>query len=138
MSYRNLKPSDRSFIREQNDRIIQQMNNNAEYLATSQSFEAAKARMNEAYMAMLRENDPVKKEQLLELTQMYIQQAETIYNNWEAAQKEELRNGRRFKFMLWLALLFGVSYFFPLNLIALALFVAWWYRNYIWLRSEYH
>lgn len=61
MPYRKLTSRDRSFIKGQTDRLLNQMNSNAEYLATVQTYEAAKARMNQAYLAMELEDDPEKK-----------------------------------------------------------------------------
>lgn len=60
MPYRKLKSSDRSFIHGQTNRLINEMNRNAEYLGTVQAYEAAKSRMNQAYLAMELEDDPEK------------------------------------------------------------------------------
>lgn len=61
MPYRKLTSRDQSFIKGQTDRLLNQMNSSAEYLATVQTYEAAKARANQAYLAMELENDPEKK-----------------------------------------------------------------------------
>lgn len=42
MPYRKLTSRDRSFIKGQTDRLLNQMNSSAEYLATVQTYEAAK------------------------------------------------------------------------------------------------
>lgn len=46
MPYRKLTSRDRTFIKGQTDRLLNQMNSSAEYLATVQTYEAAKARAN--------------------------------------------------------------------------------------------
>lgn len=57
MPYRKLTSSDRTFIKGQTDRLLNQMNSSAEYLATVQTYEAAKVRANQAYLAMELEDD---------------------------------------------------------------------------------
>lgn len=61
MPYRKLTSRDRTFIKGETNRILHQMNSSAEYLATVQTYEAAKARANQAYLAMELEDDPEKK-----------------------------------------------------------------------------
>lgn len=69
MGYRKLTSGDRTFIKGQADRLLNQMNSNAEYLATIQNYEAAKARANQAYLAMELEEDPEKKLRLAKLVE---------------------------------------------------------------------
>lgn len=130
MSYRNLKPSDRTFIQEENNRLIQQMNANTAYLATVEAFEAAKERMNQAYLAMELEDDPEKKERLARLTEKYAAQAQAILDDWEGQRSQGLKAVRRFKLGVWLVWLFVVSFIFPINIISLGIFLIWLYRNY--------
>ncbi len=59
MPYRKLTSRDRTFIKGQTDRLLNQMNSNAEYLATVQTYEAAKA--SQPYLAMELEDDPEKR-----------------------------------------------------------------------------
>ena len=138
MVWWNLKPSDRDFITRENNRIIEQMNNNAEYMAMNQSLEAAKSRMNDAILAMKIEDNPEKKARLAELANRYADEALAIQENWEAEVKAGLRAGRRIKVFIWLFVIFVFTYAFPVNLIIIALFLIWLYRNYIVLKSVYH
>ncbi|HFU4086554.1 TPA: hypothetical protein ACGO7S_001480 [Streptococcus suis] len=130
MNYRNLKSSDRSFIHGQTNRLINQMNKNAEYLGTVQAYEAAKSRMNEAYLAMELEDDPEKKLRLAKLVEKYTAQAQTILDNWEDENCRAEKVTRNVKFILWLVLLVTVSFLFPVNILIFILFAFWFYRNY--------
>lgn len=131
MSYRQLKSSDRTFMKGQTDRILQQMNSNAEYLGTVQAYEAAKARMNQAYLAMQLEDDPEKKLRLAKLVEEYTAQAQAILDNWEEQNGRAERKIRTVKLLLWLVLLFTFSLVFPVNIILAVLFAVWFYRNYL-------
>ncbi|HEM5082897.1 TPA: hypothetical protein U1218_000923 [Streptococcus suis] len=129
MAYRRLKPSDRTFIKGQTDRLLNQMNSSAEYLATVQTYEAAKARMNQAYLAMELEDDPEKKVRLAKLVETYTAQAQSILDDWEEKRAE--KNARNVKLILWLTVLFALSFVFPVNIILAILFAVWFYRNYL-------
>ncbi|HFI0499898.1 TPA: hypothetical protein ACGO0M_000322 [Streptococcus suis] len=131
MNYRNLKSSDRSFIYGQTNRLINQMNKNAEYLGTVQAYEAAKSRMNEAYLAMELEDDPKKKLRLAKLVEKYTAQAQTILDNWEYENRRAEKVTRNVKLILWLVSLVTVSFLFPVNILIFILFAFWLYRNYI-------
>ncbi|AWX95809.1 hypothetical protein BKM67_07055 [Streptococcus suis] len=122
MPYRKLTSRDRTFIKGQTDRLLNQMNGNAEYLATVQTYEAAKARANQAYLAMELEDDPEKKLRLAKLVETYTAQAQSILDDWEA---------RNIKLILWLTVLFALSFIFPVNIILALLFAIWFYRNYL-------
>ncbi|MDW8705488.1 hypothetical protein Q7W18_03760 [Streptococcus suis] len=131
MPYRKLTSRDRSFIKGQTDRLLNQMNSNAEYLATVQTYEAAKARMNQAYLAMELEDDPEKKVRLAKLVETYAAQAQAILDEWEEENKQAEKAARDFKFILWLTVLFTLSFVFPVNIILVILFAVWFYRNYL-------
>ncbi|MFM0803483.1 hypothetical protein [Streptococcus suis] len=122
MLYHKLTSRDRTFIKGQTDRLLNQMNSNAEYLATVQTYEAAKARANQVYLAMELENDPEKKLRLAKLVETYTAQAQSILDDWEA---------RNIKLILWLTVLFALSFIFPVNIILALLFAIWFYRNYL-------
>ncbi|NQI72156.1 hypothetical protein HO590_02830 [Streptococcus suis] len=131
MPYRKLKSSDRSFIHGQTDRLLNQMNSNAEYLATVQTYEAAKARMNQAYLAMELEDDPEKKVRLVKLVETYTAQAQAILDEWEEKNRHAEKTTRNVKLILWLTVLFTLSFVFPVNIILAILFAFWFYRNYL-------
>lgn len=131
MPYRKLKSSDRSFIHGQTDRLLNQMNSSAEYLATVQTYEAAKARANHAYLAMELENDPEKKLRLAKLVENYTAQAQSILDEWEEKNKRAEKATRNVKLILWLTVLFTLSFVFPVNIILAILFAVWFYRNYL-------
>ncbi len=131
MAYRQLKSSDRTFMKGQTDRILHQMKSNAEYLGTVQAYEAAKARMNQAYLAMELEDDPEKKLRLAKLVETYTSQAQTILDDWEEKNRRYENKARNVKLLLWLTLLFVLSFIFPLNIIVALLFLVWFYRNYL-------
>ncbi|MFI3100957.1 hypothetical protein [Streptococcus suis] len=128
MPYRKLTSSDRTFIKGQTDRLLNQMNSNAEYVATVQTYEAAKARMNQAYLAMELEDDLDKKVRLAKLVETYAAQAQAILDEWEEENKQAEKAARDFKLILWLTVLFTLSFVFPVNII---LFTVWFYRNYL-------
>lgn len=131
MPYRKLTSSDRTFIKGQTDRLMNQMNSNAEYLATVQTYEAAKARMNQAYLAMELEDDPEKKVRLAKLVETYTAQAQTILDEWEEKNRHAEKTTRNVKLILWLTVLFTLSFVFPVNIILAILFAVWFYRNYL-------
>ncbi|HFI0351332.1 TPA: hypothetical protein ACGOZT_000707 [Streptococcus suis] len=131
MPYRKLTSRDRSFIKGQTDRLLNQMNSNAEYLATVQTYEAAKARMNQAYLAMELEDDPEKKVRLAKLVENYTAQAQTILDEWEEKNRRAEKAARNVKLILWLTVLFTLSFVFPINIILVILFAVWFYRNYL-------
>ncbi|MFM0713723.1 hypothetical protein P7J19_05960 [Streptococcus suis] len=131
MPYRKLTSRDRTFIKGQTDRLLNQMNSNAEYLATVQTYEAAKARANQAYMAMELENDPEKKLRLAKLVETYTAQAQSILDDWEARNSRAEKEARNIKLILWLTVLFALSFIFPVNIILALLFAVWFYRNYL-------
>ncbi|HEM4290420.1 TPA: hypothetical protein U1X35_000039 [Streptococcus suis] len=131
MPYRKLTSSDRTFIKGQTDRLMNQMNSNAEYLATVQTYEAAKARMNQAYLAMELEDDPEKKVRLAKLVETYAAQAQAILDEWEEENKQAEKATRNVKLILWLTVLFTLSFVFPVNIILVILFAVWFYRNYL-------
>ncbi|HEL2591857.1 TPA: hypothetical protein TZ820_000901 [Streptococcus suis] len=131
MPYRKLTSRDRSFIKGQTDRLLNQMNSNAAYLATVQTYEAVKARMNQAYLAMELEDDPEKKVRLAKLVETYTAQAQAILDEWEEENKQAEKAARDFKFILWLTVLFTLSFVFPVNIILVILFAVWFYRNYL-------
>ncbi|MBY5013865.1 DUF3169 family protein [Streptococcus suis] len=131
MPYRKLTSRDRSFIKGQTDRLLNQMNSNAEYLATVQTYEAAKARMNQAYLAMELEDDPEKKVRLAKLVETYAAQAQAILDEWEEENKQAEKATRNVKLILWLTVLFTLSFVFPVNIILVILFAVWFYRNYL-------
>ncbi|HFI0796157.1 TPA: hypothetical protein ACGO6M_001795 [Streptococcus suis] len=131
MPYRKLTSSDRTFIKGETDRLLNQMNSNAEYLATVQTYEAAKARMNQAYLAMELEDDLDKKVRLAKLVETYAAQAQAILDEWEEKNKQAEKAARDFKLILWLTVLFTLSFVFPVNIILVILFAVWFYRNYL-------
>ncbi|MDE1691374.1 hypothetical protein PWF76_01475 [Streptococcus suis] len=131
MPYRKLTSRDRTFIKGQTDRLLNQMNSNAEYLATVQTYEAAKARANQAYLAMELENDPEKKLRLAKLVETYTAQAQSILDDWEARNSRAEKEARNLKLILWLTVLFALSFIFPVNIILALLFAIWFYRNYL-------
>ncbi|HEL1760864.1 TPA: hypothetical protein TXT63_000505 [Streptococcus suis] len=131
MPYRKLTSRDRSFIKGQTDRLLNQMNSNAEYVATVQTYEAAKARANQAYLAMELEDDPEKKLRLAKLVETYTAQAQTILDDWEARNSRAKKEARNIKLILWLTVLFTLSFVFPVNIILVILFAVWFYRNYL-------
>ncbi|HFI0456924.1 TPA: hypothetical protein ACGOY3_000524 [Streptococcus suis] len=131
MPYRKLTSRDRTFIKGQTDRLLNQMNSNAEYVATVQTYEAAKARANQAYLAMELEDDPEKKLRLAKLVEKYTAQAQTILDDWEARNSRAEKEARNIKLILWLTVLFALSFVFPVNIILVILFAVWFYRNYL-------
>ncbi|RRN51089.1 hypothetical protein [Streptococcus suis] len=131
MPYRKLTSRDRSFIKGQTDRLLNQMNSSTEYLGTVQTYEAAKARMNQAYLAMELEDDPEKKVRLAKLVETYAAQAQAILDEWEEENKQAEKAARDFKLILWLTVLFILSFVFPVNIILVILFAVWFYRNYL-------
>ncbi|HEM2815415.1 TPA: hypothetical protein U0620_001163 [Streptococcus suis] len=131
MPYRKLTSSDRTFIKGQTDRLLNQMNSNAEYLATVQTYEADKARANQAYLAMELEDEPEKKVRLAKLVETYTAQAQAILDEWEEKNKRAEKATRNVKLILWLTVLFTLSFVFPVNIILVILFAVWFYRNYL-------
>lgn len=131
MPYRKLTSSDRTFIKGQTDRLMNQMNSNAAYLGTVQTYEAAKARANQAYLAMELEDDPEKKVRLAKLVENYTAQAQTILDEWEEKNRRAEKAARNVKLILWLTVLFTLSFVFPINIILVILFAVWFYRNYL-------
>lgn len=131
MPYRKLTSSDRTFIKGETDRILHQMNSNAEYLGTVQAYEAARARMNQAYLAMELEDDPEKKLRLAKLVEEYTAQAQSILDDWEVRNSRAKKEVRNVKLILWLTLLFTLSFVFPVNILIAVLFIMWFYRNYL-------
>ncbi len=130
MPYRKLTSRDRTFIKGQTDRLLNQMNSNAEYVATVQTYEA-KARANQAYLAMELENDPEKKLRLAKVVETYTAQAQSILDDWDARNSKAEKEARNLKLILWLTVLFALSFFFPVNIILALLFAIWFYRNYL-------
>ncbi|NQJ73513.1 hypothetical protein HO539_09505 [Streptococcus suis] len=131
MPYRKLTSSDRTFIKGQTDRLLNQMNSNAAYLGTVQTYEAAKARANQAYLAMELEDDPEKKVRLAKLVESYTAQAQAILDEWEEKNRHAEKAARNIKLILWLTVLFTFSFVFPVNIILVILFAVWFYRNYL-------
>lgn len=131
MPYRKLTTRDRTFIKGQTDRLLNQMNSNAAYLGTVQTYEAAKARANQAYLAMELEDDPEKKVRLAKLVETYTAQAQAILDEWEEKNRHAEKVARNFKLILWLTVLFTLSFVFPVNIILAILFAFWFYRNYL-------
>ncbi|RRN51098.1 hypothetical protein EI220_05410 [Streptococcus suis] len=131
MPYRKLTSRDRSFIKGQTDRLLNQMNSNAAYFGTVQTYEAAKARANQAYLAMELEDDPEKKMRLAKLVETYTAQAQAILDEWEEKNKRAVKTTRNVKLILWLTVLFTLSFVFPVNIILVILFAVWFYRNYL-------
>ncbi|HEM5420767.1 hypothetical protein HO984_00900 [Streptococcus suis] len=131
MPYRKLTSRDRSFIKGQTDRLLNQMNSNAAYLGTVQTYEAAKARANQAYLAMELEDAPEKKVRLAKLVENYTAQAQAILDEWEEKNSRTEKTTRNVKLILWLTVLFTLSFVFPVNIILAILFSVWFYRNYL-------
>ncbi|HEL2360674.1 hypothetical protein HO412_04790 [Streptococcus suis] len=131
MPYRKLTSRDRAFITGETNRVIHQMNSSAEYLATVQTYEAAKARANQAYLAMELENDPEKKLRLAKLVETYTAQAQSVLDDWEEKNRRAEKNARNVKLILWLTVLFALSFIFPVNIILAILFAVWFYWNYL-------
>ncbi|HEM5320355.1 TPA: hypothetical protein U1391_001087 [Streptococcus suis] len=131
MPYRKLTSRDRTFIKGQTDRLLNQMNSSAEYLVTVQTYEAAKARANQAYLAMELEDDPEKKLRLAKLVETYTAQAQSILDDWEEKNRRAEKNARNVKLILWLTVLFALSFVFPVNIILAILFAVWFYWNYL-------
>lgn len=131
MPYRKLTSRDRSFIKGQTDRLLNQMNSNAAYLGTVQTYEAAKARANQAYLAMELEDDPEKKVRLAKLVETYTAQAQAILDEWVEKDRRAEKAARNVKLILWLTVLFTLSFVFPVNIILVILFAIWFYRNYL-------
>lgn len=111
--------------------MLNQMNSSAEYFGTVQTYEAAKARANQAYLAMELEDDPEKKVRLAKLVETYTAQAQAILDEWEEENKQAEKAARDFKLILWLTVLFTLSFVFPVNIILAILFAVWFYRNYL-------
>ncbi|HFI0497111.1 TPA: hypothetical protein ACGOXC_001876 [Streptococcus suis] len=107
------------------------MNSSAEYFGTVQTYEAAKARANQAYLAMELEDDPEKKVRLAKLVETYTAQAQAILDEWEEENKQAEKAARNIKLILWLTVLFTLSFVFPVNIILAILFAVWFYRNYL-------
>ncbi|MFM0791828.1 hypothetical protein [Streptococcus suis] len=107
------------------------MNSNAAYLGTVQTYETAKARANQAYLAMELENDLEKKLRLAKLVETYTAQAQAILDEWEEKNKRAEKVARNVKLILWLTVLFALSFVFSVNIILAILFAAWFYRNYL-------
>ncbi|WP_449458356.1 hypothetical protein [Streptococcus suis] len=131
MPYRKLTSRDRTFIKGQTDRLLNQMYSNAEYLGTVQTYEATKDRANQAYMAMELEDDPEKKVRLAKLVETYTAQAQAILDEWEEKNRRAEKAARNVKLILWLTVLFTLSFVFPVNIILVILFAIWFYRNYL-------
>lgn len=131
MPYRKLTSRDRTFIKGQTDRLLNQMSSNAAYLGTVQTYEAAKARANQAYLAVELEDDPEKKVRLAKLVETYTAQAQAILDEWEEKNKRAEKATRNVKLILWLIVLFTLSFVFPVNIILVILFAVWFYRNYL-------
>ncbi|NQK45724.1 hypothetical protein HO505_07300 [Streptococcus suis] len=131
MPYRKLTTRDRTFIKGQTDRLLNLMNSNAAYLGTVQTYEAAKARANQAYLAMELEDDPEKKVRLAKLVETYTAQAQAILDEWEEKNRHAEKAARNIKLILWLTVLFTLSFVFPVNIILVILFAIWFYRNYL-------
>ena len=137
MAWYNLRSGGRDFIHQENKRIIDNLIANADFLATNLALEAAKSRMNDARIAMESEDDPVKKARLRAVANQYAREVLAIQDAWESEVKASYRRGRRMILLVWLVFLAVISLFFPVNLIALALFGLWWYRHYVVLRADY-
>lgn len=131
MLYRKLTSRDWSFIKGQTDRLLNEMNSNVAYLGTVQTYEAAKARANQAFLAMELEDDPEKKLRLAKLVETYTAQAQAILDEWEEKNKRAEKATRNVKLILWLTILFTLSFVFPVNIILAILFAVWFYRNYL-------
>lgn len=131
MPYRKLTSRDRSFIKGQTDRLLNEMNSNAAYFGTVQTYEAAKARANQAYLAMELEEDPEKKVRLAKLVETYTAQAQATLDEWEEKNGRAEKAARNVKLILWLTVLFTLSFVFPVNIILVILFAVWFYRNYL-------
>ncbi|HEM5502636.1 hypothetical protein HO950_00085 [Streptococcus suis] len=101
MPYRKLTSSDWTFIKGQTDCLLNQMNSNAAYLGTVQTYEAAKDRANQAYLAMELEDDPEKKVRLAKLVETYAAQAQAILDEWEEENKQAEKAARDFKLIVW-------------------------------------
>ncbi|MGQ7383638.1 hypothetical protein ACTGVI_00655 [Streptococcus suis] len=131
MPCRKLTSRDRTFIKGQTDRLLNEMNSNAAYLGTVQTYEAAKDRANQAYLAMELEDDPEKKVRLAKLVETYTAQAQAILDEWEEKNRHAEKAARNIKLILWLTVLFTLSFVFPVNIILAILFAVWFYRNYL-------
>ncbi|MFM0622289.1 hypothetical protein [Streptococcus suis] len=131
MPYRKLTSRDRTFIKGETNRILHQMNSSAEYLVTVQTYEAAKVRANQAYLAMELEDDLEKKLRLAKLVETYTAQAQSILDDWEEKNRRAEKNARNVKLILWLTVLFALSFVFPVNIILAILFAVWFYWNYL-------
>ncbi|MBM7636632.1 hypothetical protein [Streptococcus saliviloxodontae] len=82
----------------------------AEYQSVVTRFEAAKDRMSQAHLAMLQEDDPDKKLAFAQLTEQYADEAEAIWQAWEAKKVKESRT----TVSIWLfAATVGLSLMFP-------------------------
>ncbi|MFH0384635.1 hypothetical protein ACHBIF_04740 [Streptococcus sp. A11] len=100
-------------------------------MGTVQTYEAAKARANQAYLAVELEDDPEKKVRLAKLVETYTAQAQAILDEWEEKNKRAEKATRNVKLILWLIVLFTLSFVFPVNIILVILFAVWFYRNYL-------
>lgn len=52
-------------------------------------------------------------------------------DEWEEENKQAEKAARDFKLILWLTVLFTLSFVFPVNIILAILFAFWFYRNYL-------
>lgn len=77
------------------------------------------------------ENDPEKKLRLAKLVETYTAQAQSILDDWEEKNRRAEKNARNVKLILWLTVLFTLSFVFPVNIILAILFAVWFYRNYL-------
>lgn len=137
MRWKSLNSRDRNFIRKETDRVIKNMNANAEFMATYHSFEKAKERMNQAFMAAKLEDDPDKQAILIEMTEKYIEEANEIYERWETERRRELRWHRRVVLCGWIFFLCFFGWIFPINIILFIFFLIWFVMHYIVHRNEY-
>lgn len=77
------------------------------------------------------EDDPEKKVRLAKLVETYTAQAQATLDEWEEKNKRAEKATRDFKLILWLTVLFTLSFVFPVNIILVILFAVWFYRNYL-------
>lgn len=77
------------------------------------------------------EDNPEKKLRLAKLVETYTAQAQAILDEWEEKNKRAEKATRNVKLILWLTVLFTLSFVFPVNIILVILFAVWFYRNYL-------
>lgn len=72
-----------------------------------------------------------KKLRLAKLVETYTAQAQSVLDDWEEKNRRAEKNARNVKLILWLTVLFALSFVFPVNIILAILFAVWFYWKYL-------